>query len=247
MDKLTKIKNELQTIYNNITGGISDKKANFSPRMKESRHHFWQSLKERKEIVAITLLSIVLLALIMIVAIPRTKASIITKETNSLVGRNYQESNHVELIPYNKIEKAIVNNDSITVAIIDQHDENYDVLESVLNDEEKAVKFDGTVYLYPLVNEKDRVRSFFKIKDGITLIHFEDQKETARKVLSKKKDIEKNTFDYFKSMSMGKPAMTADELANEKLKEDQEAKGLTPDGEPKKTGEVIDELKDVII
>lgn len=244
MDKLLKIREELAKIAKKLKNNVSNKSQKLSPKWKERFTYFWHAFKERKEVVLIGLLSIVLVTLIITLAVPQTKNNIIAKETESLVGNTFKQKDYVDLIPYNTIEDMIIKNESITIAIIDQKDKNYRTFETVLMDEKQGSKLEMPLYLYPLVNDKDNVKNYFRIKKGLTLIHFENKRETARKTLTDKEEIETYMFDYLKSLNAGKTAMTATELEKSKVQAGKEAKGEETD---KKNSDIIDELKDIII
>lgn len=244
MDKLHKIKVEFTKLFEKLKDKTSEKLADISPKWQERAKYFGKMVIDRKEIIVIGLLSIILMSLILTVLVPNIKDTIISDETKSLVGNEFKENDYVELIPYNKIEKAIVKSESITIAIIDQHDKNYPVFQKVLKDIKNGAKLDMPVYLYPLVNDKDNVKKYFKLNKGLTLIHFENKKETGRVSLIDEQEIEENMFDYLKSLNEGKKAMTASELEKSKVKADKEAKG---EDTKKKNSDIIDELKDIII
>lgn len=203
-----------------------------------------EKIKERKEIASLAVLSLVLIGLIFMVLGPIINNRIITKETASLVGNGFKRNEQVVILPYNGLEDAIIKNESLTVLIMDQRDENRETLEKLMTSEKNLRKMDEPLFIYPLVNDKDRVASYFKVKEGLTLIHFENQKETARKTLNDKEEMTEYLFDYLKALGEGKPAMTASELEKVKAKAGKESQG---DKQPKKNSDVIDELKDIII
>lgn len=252
MEKLTKIKNELQNIASRLKNKTKDIKSNQTEdEMKEKAQEITQEktdfvtiIKNRKEVVTIALLSLVLLVLIVAFIIPTTKNKIITQESQAMIGKNFSNNKQIELIPYNSIENTIVQNERLTLAIIDQKDPNYRYFEEMLLSKENSHKFEEKLYLYPLINEKDDVASYFKIEQGLTLIHFENNKETARKTLTDEDEIKDYLFDYLTSLNAGKSAMTASEEKKDKKNKTDES---TSESDSKNNDDIIDELKDITI
>lgn len=203
-----------------------------------------ERLLNKKQILLLAGLSLVLVALLASVTLPMLRNNIITKETQSLVGNQFKGNEQVMVLPYNGMEEAISKNESLTVLILDQNDKNLPALQKLLSDDKQVKKMEAPLYVYPLVNEKDHVADYFKVKEGLTLIHFENKKETARKTLTDKEEMTDYLFDYLQALSEGKPAMTAPELEKVKAKANKEENGIK---QPNKNSEVIDELKDIII
>lgn len=215
-----------------------DKFENIKESVLKRTKSFINYLKENWQVSAIAGLSIVLVILIVAVVIPNTQRKIRIKQADSLVMAQVSDIKQVKTVNFDQLETTIRKNDKILVAMVDPNDKNYDQFVEILNDKTKMAEFDGTLYFFPIVYELEKVRSFYHLKSGITLIYFENQQEVERIILDNQQEIELYLIDHLNSLI--RPS--GDEL--DKINKEKQAEADEQAAKKVEEEEILDELQD---
>lgn len=217
--------------------------ANKQPK-KKSDKSFVDILVEKKERVAISVLSIVVVVLFLTVAGPSINHSIVLKQNETLIGQTFEGSKKIKVVAYDDLENVIKKNKNVTVMIVDQNSKNYEALEKSLHNEKELKKYDGIIYLYPITMDKERIVKFYHLKEDFTLLRFEKNKEVNRIPLTTKDEVENELVNYLITLEQGERPEIG-EKNKQKQKELREQKEL--EEKRKENEDIIDELQDFIL
>ncbi|CAM3248737.1 hypothetical protein [Vagococcus fessus] len=217
--------------------------ANKQPR-KKSDKSFLEILIEKKELVLLSVLSVVVLVLFLTIAGPRINHSIILKQNETLIGQTFEGNKKVKVVAYDELEDIIKKNKKVTVMMVDQNGKHYEQLEKSLLDSKELNKYDGTIYLYPITMNKDKIEKFYHLKSDFTMLRFENNKEVNRIPLTTKDEAEEELVNYLITLEQGERPQIG-EKNKQKQKELREQKER--EEKRKENEDIIDELQDFIL
>lgn len=206
---------------------------------------FLQIVKNKKELIILAFLTIVLISLFMTFVVPNIHKKIVWKQTESLVDHHFANDKNVLLIRPYELGETIASEKNITIAMFNQNNKLYPKFEIAVNNERKMSNYTGKLYLYPIIFDVEETQKFYKVDNKITLIHFENKKETSRKELTSEKEIDLYLADYLNSLERGEevPEIAENDTVNE---EASGAENLPDKSKENEKSDIIDELKDVI-
>lgn len=219
-----------------------DKLEKIKPIVIKRSKEVFEFLKERKEMVTLTVLGLVLVGLFITVFIPKTKAQIRVKQTDALALKDYTNTDKVVGITYNQLEDTIINTENVVVALVDQDDPYYEEFVLALNDKQKMAEFPEKVYVYPIIYDKKKTRDFYKLESGLTLIYFQNKKEVQRINLDSQKEVELYLVDHLNSLLRPSNSEVM-KLEAERLAREEAEKQAAAEKKKLEEEEVIDELK----
>lgn len=157
-------------------------------------------IRENWQLSTVVGLSLVLLILIFTVVVPNTRRNIRVKQVESLVMADVADIKQIKTVDFDQLEAVISKKEQILVAIVDPNDANYEQFTAILNDKIKMTEFKGTLYFYPILYDFEKVKKFYHLTTGVTLIYFKNQAEVDRISLDNQQEIELYLVDHLNSL-----------------------------------------------
>ncbi|WEG74149.1 hypothetical protein [Vagococcus intermedius] len=245
VDQIQELSSTTNTPNENINHEIEKPNSNSKKLDSDIIARFLQIVKDKKELIILAFLSIVLASLFITFVVPNIHKKIVWKQTEALVDHHFANDKNVLLIRPYELGETIASEKNITIAMFNQNNKLYPKFEIAVNNERKMSNYTGKLYLYPIIFDVEETQKFYKVDNKITLIHFENKKETSRKELTSEKEIDLYLADYLNSLERGEdvPEVAENGTTNDEATSVEE---MPDKAKANAKSDIIDELKDVI-